>query len=842
MSVSVFIAFAAALSQSPPSPPPYAAPRAGTSSVATIQAVHADRPPVIDGKDDDDVWRNTPAVEDFREFQPHENGDPRFRTAVRVAYDAHHFYVFIRAYDPRPDSILTLLARRDVRPSTDQLKIIVDSYHDRRTGYEFCVSPSGVKRDYAIFDDGNEDQAWDAVWDAGTKVDSLGWTAEFSIPLSQMRFAPGTTTFGFGVWRDIERYTERVSWPVYRRSQSGLSSQLGEVTGLEGLANPAKLELAPYTVAKSVPLGVHVQDAQFSAGVDLKYSLTSNLTLAATVNPDFGQVEADPSVLNLSAFETRFQERRPFFVEGTGIFQLDINCSVVNCNGENLFYSRRIGRSPTLGNQYGDARSPTATTILAAGKLTGRLPGGLTVGGIEAVTAREVGTLGRTIEPATSFTALRTQQDFRKGQSTVGLMVTAVNRDLDQWTTDALRKNAYVAAMDLRHRFAGGKYEVAAKLDWSRVSGSPASITRTQVSPVHNYQRPDGSLTVDSAATSLTGDAEELFIRKLGGSLIRFESAYQRRSPGFEVNDLGILFQADQQSWNTWGSLNFRKPGKFAREAYWNFNWWQYWTNDGLPTERAANTNVHIGLKNHWWVHAGGTVGQLGGVLCDRCARGGPAVRRDPYLSPWFGIAGDGRMKIIPYLWFNYWRGDGGRSEYRGISPSVDVRVASRLTGSVGVNVSRNRDDWQFYSAVEQAGTHYTFAHLLQYTKSVNLRVDYTISPELSVQLYASPFVSKGTFTNQRELANPRAADYDDRFQPFGGGPLGGFNVKEFRSNLVVRWEYRPGSTLFLVWTQGRNHNDPTQGIGSFKDDLDALFAAYPHNTFLIKASYWLNR
>jgi hypothetical protein len=809
----------------------------------SIRAVRAERPPVIDGRDDDEVWRNAEAVGDFREFQPREDADPRFRTEVKVAYDAHHFYVFIRAYDPRPDSILTLLARRDVRPATDQLKIIVDSYHDRRTGYEFCVSPSGVKRDYAVFNDGNEDQAWDAVWDAGTKIDSLGWTAEFDIPLSQMRFAPGTTTFGFGVWRDIERYTERVSWPVYKRSASGLSSQLGEVTGLEGLASPARLELAPYTVAKSVPLGVRVTDAQFTVGADLKYSVTSNLTLAATVNPDFGQVEADPSVLNLSAFETRFSERRPFFVEGTGIFRFDINCSVVNCPGENLFYSRRVGRAPTLGFAYGDEHSPTATTIIAAAKLTGRLPSGLTVGGLEAVTAREVGTQGRTIEPATSFAALRASQDFRNGQSTVGIMMTAVNRDLDNWTWDALRRNAYVGALDLRHRFPGGTYEIAGRFSWSRVSGSPASIAGTQRSSVHNYQRPDGVQVLDTTRTELTGDAEELFIRKVGGSLIRFESAYQRRSPGYEINDLGILFRADEVSWNTWGSLNFRKPNAVFREAYWNFNWWQYWTADGLPTERAANTNLHVGLKNRWWLHLGGTIGQIGDMFCPRCARGGPAVAVEPYFAPWFGIEGDGRMKVIPYFWFNYSKADGGRSESIDISPSLDVRVASRLTGSIGFNVNRNRDDWQFFDVVtDSSGTHYTFAHLQQLTKSVNLRLDYTITPLLSVQLYASPFVSKGTFSRVRELADPRAAGYDDRFQPFGITNPGGFNVKEFRSNLVLRWEYRPGSTLFLVWTQGRNHREDLEGDRTFKGDLDELFRMYPRNTFLLKVSYWINR
>ncbi len=369
-------------------PPPAGATKA--------TAVRAAAPVVIDGRDDDAVWRVAPAITQFREFQPKEDGDPRFPTAAKVAYDDRNLYVFIRAFDPHPDSILKLLARRDFRAATDQLKIMVDSYHDRRSGFEFAVNPAGVKRDYAMYNDSQEDDAWDAVWDVATQVDSLGWTAEFAIPLSQLRYVPrGTNTFGFAVWRDIQRYSERVSWPVYRGSQAGVSSQLGELSGLEGLPSPRRPEVAPYMVTKnvSVPVGSSFDRSQkITAGADLKYGLTPNLTLDATVNPDFGQVEADPAVLNLSVFETFFQERRPFFVQGAGIFRFDVNCSAVNdCNtGEGLFYSRRIGRSPQLAD-YGGADAAAASTIYGAAKLTGRLPGGQTIGVLDAVTGREAG-------------------------------------------------------------------------------------------------------------------------------------------------------------------------------------------------------------------------------------------------------------------------------------------------------------------------------------------------------------------------------------------------------------------------------------------------------------------
>src|SRR5947209_6010724 len=378
-----------------------ATPPAGTgggvaplpSSATRATAVRAAVPVVIDGRDDDAVWRIAPPITQFRQFQPKEDGDPRFPTEAKVAYDDRYFYVFIRAFDPHPDSILKLLARRDVRAATDQLKIMVDSYHDRRSGFEFAVNPAGVKRDYAMYNDSQEDDAWDAVWDVGTQVDSLGWTAEFRIPLSQLRYVPGATnTFGFAVWRDIQRYSERVSWPVYRSSQAGVSSQVGELTGLEGLPSPRRPEVAPYVVTKNVSVptaGRFDRSQKVTGGADVKYGITPNLTVDATVNPDFGQVEADPTVLNLSVFETFFQERRHFFVQGAGIFRFDVNCSAVNdCStGEGLFYSRRIGRSPRLAD-YGGAASPLATTIYGAAKLTGRLPGGQTVGVLDAVTRR----------------------------------------------------------------------------------------------------------------------------------------------------------------------------------------------------------------------------------------------------------------------------------------------------------------------------------------------------------------------------------------------------------------------------------------------------------------------
>src|SRR5947209_1599043 len=385
--------------------PPSAAPR-------SVTATRAAQPPTIDGRDDDAVWRLAKPITEFQEWRPSEGLAPKLPTEAKVAYDAGNLYVFVRCFDPHPDSIITVLARRDYFTPSDMVWLFLDSYHDRRTGFEFGVNPSGVKLDAQIYNDGNEDFAWDAVWDVATRIDSLGWTAEFRIPLSQLPYGrQRSNTFGFTVDRNMYRYSQRVSWPLFRQSQAGFVSQFGEIDGLEGLEAPRRLEAAPYLVTKNVSeftsTGIgRTQDV--TVGGDLKYLVASNLKLDATINPDFGQVEADPGVLNLSAFETFFQERRPFFVQGAGTFQFNVNCSAVNdCStGEGLVYSRRIGRAPELAGVYSDTTSAAFTTILGATKLTGRLPGGLAIGALDAVTAHETGVGGVTIEPATNYGVL----------------------------------------------------------------------------------------------------------------------------------------------------------------------------------------------------------------------------------------------------------------------------------------------------------------------------------------------------------------------------------------------------------------------------------------------------
>jgi len=817
-------------------------------------AVHALRPPVIDGKDDDAVWRAAPVISDFHDWQPTEGKTPRFRTEAKVAYDAANLYVFVRCFDPHPDSIIRILERRDTFTPSDMVWLFVDSYHDRRTGYEFGVNAAGVKIDQAISDGNNEDGAWDAVWDVATRIDSLGWTAEFRIPLSQMRFSTARDhTFGFTIDRDIYRFNERLSWPQFSQAKPDLVSQLGTLTGLEDLDAPRRLEMAPYLVTKNASVitnNAFDRQSHATIGGDLKYRVASNLTLDATINPDFGQVEADPAVLNLTAYESFFSELRPFFVAGRGLFQFNVNCSSVNCSNEELFYSRRIGRTPELAGTYGDTTPQQPTTILGAAKLTGRLPGGLTLGVLDAVTGRSALAGDTTTEPGTNFAVVRLKQDMRNGGASVGGMFTAVNRNEDQFTSPYLDRSAYTGAVDFRDRLFRNNYEISGSLDASRVEGTPAAIAAIQTDAVHYYQRPDAGLPLDTTRTSLGGDAEELHFSKVGGQHLMFESAYMRRSAGFEVNDLGYLQRADQQSWATWAGWFDRHQRSWYNRFQWNFNWWQNWTTAGLPLEAAANTNVHITLKNNMTLNAGGTLGQLGTTYDDRGARGGPAIRQDPYFAPWGGITGDDRKAIVPYFWVNYWKGDAGHNSSLNLQPEIDFKTAGRFSSVLSLNWTRNVYDNQWYGnyadTANPAVTHYTFAHLRETTTGVTLRLNYTFTPTISLQVYAQPFIAKGTYTNVRQLsATPRAASYDDRYAPFADTSVtnnpGGFNFKEFQSNVVFRWEYRPGSTLFVVWNEGRQGSTPFEGASNYTGDIRDLFRLHPANTFLVKWSYWLN-
>ncbi len=805
----------------------------------TGRAVRTKRPPVIDGHDTDDAWSLAVPIRDFRQFDPGEDLDPAFRTEARVAYDDHNLYVVVRAFDPHPDSIVSLLSRRDVKTASDQIKIVIDAFHDRRTGVEMAINPAGVKRDFAIYGDIIEDPAWDGVWDAAVSVDSLGWIAEFRVPFSQLRFKDQDAhEFGFGIWRDIARLNERDSWPVYRRSVNAFMSQLGTLEGLTGIAKARRLEVLPYAVAKSESYpttpGAAAMRSRVTGGLDLKAGLTPNITVDATVNPDFGQVEADPAVLNLSAFEIRFDERRPFFLEGAGMYRCSGPC-------EGLFYTRRIGRTPQLRSSASD---PAFTSIIGASKLTGTFANGVSIGLVDAITERVLGSSGRTIEPQTNYLVGRVVREWKGGTAQLGAQVTNVSRSLDATTAPLLRRSATTALLqgyvDLSDAWRFLAYTANGTVD-----GSAEAIALTQTNSVHYYQRPDHEQRYDPTRTSLGGMAYSAELVKRKGWW-RSDTYLRRADAGLELNDFGFVNLVNDQQVTQRFDITQMTPSRWLRTASSSVTLESHWTLGGLPAARLAQWSGSVTFPNSWGASLTLSGSDLGGVNCVSCSRGGPVLRQSPKMGMRVDIIGDPRPTWVPRAAIRFGTSDVGRSWYRGGDVSTEVRVASRFSASLTTSFDHVVNDQQWaanFGTLRSDTTHYTFARLEQHILTLTGRANVTATPTLSFQLYAQPFVTTGHFSDWRELANPRAPLYADRFRSFSGPAaiLRDFNVKQFNSNIVMRWEYRPASALFVVWQQGRQQSELNQGVFDAPRDVRDLFRARPDNTLLVKLSWWFN-
>lgn len=802
------------------------------------RATRIEQSPVLDGRDNDPVWRDAIRIEEFRQVEPTENGEPAFPTSARVVYDEKFLYVFVRAHDPHPDSIVRRLSRRDVGTNSDQIGLVIDAYHDRRTGVQLSVNPVGVRYDAVVFLDNQTDPAWDGVWEAATRVDSAGWTAEFRIPFSQLRFNDQPEhIFGFGVYREIGRRNQKDAWPpTYRASRQALMSQIGTLEGLSGITRSAKLELLPFVTTSNLteqrPDGwAHPQRA--AMGLDMKYGIKENLTLDATVNPDFGQVEADPAVLNLTAFEVRFEERRPFFQEGVGMFRCQ------PCQG--IFYPRRIGRTPQLRSNPGD---PLFTTILGAAKLTGRFTGGYNIGVIDAMTQREVGVTGKTVEPQTNYLVARASRDLRGGSTSIGVITTAVNRSLDEETEDFLRRSANIAVIEGFHRFADDQYEVGAYTGRVVVTGSEQAIARTQLSSVHLHQRPDGDVKFDSTRTSLSGGVVAFNLSKISGAL-RYSSFVRLASPEMELNDAGLVPLINDRSIRNNISHRSLRPTSWYRSYFGFFETENHWTSGGLPSGSTMRVHGGLTMPNNWGWALTYYLNNPTTNYCTSCARGGPALRTDPSQMFQLNISGDNRRAVIPRLEWAVGAADRGRSWERRGSLGADLRISSRFSTSLSVGANKRVDNQQWvanYGHFLSDTTHFTFGRLSQTTVSMTARASFTATPLLTFQFYAQPFMSAGSYGDWRELDAPRAERYDDRFKAYRTDVVpGGFNFKQFNSNAVVRWEYRPGSTLFLVWQQGRLQDALNRGTFEFERDYRDLFRAHPVNTFLVKATYFFN-
>jgi len=807
----------------------------------------------VDGDLSDAVWRRAIAVTEFKQRDPNEGAAPTHPTDVRVAFDATSLYIAVRSTEPESKRLVGMLTRRDEASPSDWVRVVLDSYRDRRTGYEFAVNAAGVKQDRYWFGDTSNDPGWDAVWDVAVTRGQDQWTAEFKIPFSQLRFNPsGGGTFGFAVLRTIAHENETSTWPLLARSASGFVSSFGDLTGLTFPESPKKLEILPYALGEmsASPLTAgnplrRSPDGKASFGVDLKYRVAPGLTLTGTANPDFGQVEADPAVVNLGAFETFFAERRPFFVEGSGNFSFNVDCNDGQCTG--LFYSRRIGRTPQrlAGVPVGGyATQPTNSTIAGAAKLTGRI-GRFSLGVLEAVTTREDAQIAsgtdlevtRTpVEPLTSYTVGRASREFANS-SRLSFVVTNTSRAMSPELL-FVPENAITGGVDADWRLKG-KYSLTGFWAASRVAGDVTAIDRLQRNNVHSFQRPDSdTLTYDPTRTSLGGQAGSLSFNKISGQTTRFQSVAAFKTPGFEINDLGFMQRADEITQSNWFQVRRDRPGDHFRSASVNFNQWAGWNFDHDLRFYGGNINAHWVTLNNW--SFGGGLSVNGPGLADRLTRGGPVGYTNTSFSPWVYVNSDSRKNVIVSLNLSGF-GDQHNSNSWNFSPSVTWRPMRALSVGAGFGFNRNLNQQQWVTNLTDAtGPHYVFGRIDQTTVSVSARVNYTVTPTLTIQVYMQPFVSAGDYTGFKELVDGRNTQYEARYAPFAYGGNPSFNVRSFRATNVLRWEYRPGSALFVVWQQGREGFLP-QGDFGFNRDFAGAIGAPATNLFLIKISRWLN-
>jgi hypothetical protein len=825
------------------------------TGVAEALLVRGPHPAHADGGLGAEIWQTAKPIGDFLQREPREGAPPSQHTEFRVAYDETMLYVTVRAFETDPDKIVSVLTRRDEDSPSDWLRVFIDSYRDRRTAYEFAVNPSGVKQDRYWFNDSYKDASWDAVWDVVVSRDRQGWTAEFRIPFSQLRFIGAESqTFGFAVVREIARLNETSTWPLLSRSAHGYVSSFGELSGLSQIGEPKRLELLPYAVSSlttergsSNPLA-DPRSNNLAFGLDMKYAVAPGLTLTTTINPDFGQVEADPAVVNLTAFETYFAERRPFFVEGSGNLDLGLDCDD-EC--ASLFYSRRIGHSPQGVDALPNGadvftRSPAQTTILGAAKLTGRI-GPYSVGLMTALTQAETATIlsggarhEQTIEPLANYWVARGRREFAN-QSSIGLMLTSTARHLvDDF--QSLPSSAFSGGLDFDWR-PGPQYSVAGYLVGSAVNGNAGVIRGLQENSRHYFQRPDADQQrLDPQLTRLTGSAASLSIRKTGGEHIRFTSTAGFRSPGFDIDDLGFFHRADERFVNNWLELRSDTPAGTFRTRSVSINQYARWNGDHDLLVSGESVNAHTDLANGWDFGGGLNFTRRG--FDDRLSRGGPGGLVEGSLEVWQYLATDNRRPVM-FSYYGMIGNDQHGSLWRQFQPELTVRPFPALSAVLGVSVANTIADTQWVQQVVDARTHYVFGRLDQTTVSLTGRMNYTVTPTLSLQVYAQPFVSAGAYANFKELVDGRNPEYASRYAPFDftrtGGMSPDFNYQSFRTTNVIRWEYKPGSALFAVWQQGRE--DTVNGDFQFNHDFHHLFFNTPaRNVFLVKLAYWFNK
>lgn len=839
----------------------------------------------VDGQLDESVWARAVWISDFIQREPIEGSRPTVRTEVAFAYDETNLYVAGRMYDPEPSKLWANLARRDDNGNSDRLKISIDSYQNRKTYYAFEVTAAGGRVDYfgPSDEDFNRDRSYNPIWSADAQITDEGWVAEMAIPFSQLRFNQAENIeFGININRFRPATFEDLFWTSVPKDENGYTSWFGDLTGLTGIQTRRPIEFVPYATSNLAVTSDELlnPDDPFSKrsdivsrfGADIKMGIGSGLTLDATFNPDFGQVEADPAEVNLSAFPTFFREQRPFFVE---------NAELLEAN--ELFFSRRIGSAPhgSPGGTFADV--PDNSTILGAAKLTGRTAGGLSVGVLAAVTSEEsaatfdapTGTFGRTrVEPTTGWLVLRGLQEFGTAKSTAGLAFTGVRRDLSSGgelaggdgLADGLNKEAYAFGADATLRFRGGLTELTGIIQGSHISGTPEAISRVQRFSSHYFQRPDaGHVEFDPTATSLTGYRAFLNFEHNDGEHWQFETEVLATSPEFDINDAGALGRADRIESGVNLEYKENTVGKFRSwrlgakiDNTWNFD------GDRLVTRLAARWRLTF--LNFWGIN--GNLNFQPSGQSDTQTRGGPIMGTPREIGGFISFNSDFRGRLTGNGHFFYENDEIG-GWVASMGGNLQYRPGGAWQFSAGPNFTHSVNARQYVTTLDDGrtetfGQRFVFAELDRHTLSAQFRANYAFHADLSLEAYFEPFAATGSYSKYGELLEPGTTDLifygvdngttireSSGDAPHlitvqdGAGEFSfireDFRALSFRSNLVMRWEWSPGSTLFLVWQLDRGgfgfENGP-DGAG-FGDLLDSPSES-GRSFFAVKATYWL--
>ncbi len=842
-----------------------------TQPVRTYHTCHlSTEKPVIDGKLDDDCWATGEWAGDYTQWIPNEGARPSQPTQIKILYDNKNIYVAIRAFDSEPEKITRKAGVRD-EFTGDMAGICFDSYHDHRTGFEFDVSAAGQKVDLVITNPMDADLNWNAVWYAKTGQEDSAWTAEFEIPLSQLRYSKDSVQiWGLHCWRWIDRLQEESDWETQSNTGPGILYLFGELHGINNLPKFRRIEIMPYTQGKlnsfkAEPGNPFLNKGRRwtgNAGIDAKIGLTSNFTVDLTINPDFGEVESDPSVMNLSAFETFYDEKRPFFLEGKNIFSFDFDNS-------NLFYSRRIGHTPSYNpnpddNEY--MRYPDNTTILSAAKVSGKTAKGLSLGILHSLTADEyakVDSLGYRknlhVEPQTNYSLIRVQQDFKQGNTVLGSIFTSTNRSIKKPQLEFMGRNAYTGGIDLLHQWHDKEYYLDAKLAGSSITGSHDAMVNLQKSSARYYQRPDiNYVHFDTSSSQLSGYGGDIRIGKGSKGLWRYSMELIWRSPGFDLNDMGYMQMADiiKQKSTVYYFVN--KPVSIFRTYNVSLSETNNWDFGLRYLSSNSNLNAYFEFLNNWAIST--TASYTPKSLDTRILRGGDAMLLP---SAWYEslyFRSDPSRKFS-YEFFTELSSAGYESARNySFQPTINYMPINTFKLSVNLNYSANRNDLQYITTITDSNEpKYILGKIDQHTMGITFRADYNISPELSIQYYGSPFATVGKYSTFKKVTVPDANDYHNRFLELTPVLNGNsyevsdndhtgmdyefrnpdFDFSQFRSNLVFRWEYRPGSQFYLVWSQDRTAFDQP-GSQALFEGMNNLKSIYPNNIFLVKFNYWI--